>query len=810
MIKQLTCSRGFISFILCLFTWSNVLPVYAAKDSSSEETSGPKGHYEADIKKLDSFFEAFEKLQAQIDRSEFDVKARADSLGPDVGKIFEFVRDRVRYEAYVGVLRGAKGTLIGKAGNSVDQSVLLAELLRHHGHTVKFVTGTLDGETSERLYREMIETPPVVDDQPIAGMQTNDPSEFGLSPTEFQEVSAKQEAERQTFQKNLLKSVETDSNFIRETLEKEGIKLGGDEQAKKTRLLDEIKEHMWVQVKQDRQWVDLDPSFQRAKPGESFTDGRARGSIPKKLHHTVTFEVIAEQKYKSSLRQLTVLNETFNVEALAGASIQFANIPNIEGVGLENLEKATQFMPVLSVNGKLFYKNGFDLQGNRVPAAAFAPGTGKVGAGIAKGFGGIAGAIDRIGTRSAPETETPAQSKNRTLSGEWIKFTVRSPSGEERVYERALLDRIGIENRTGNGEQQILPAYLDEKRVRYALFTTRQMLIGAFNLNPSFVLNALTTQALSKRPVLTQTVKVAYQRDAGNFQKASEVMAKSTRVDLPLQLLLLLQASEHFAKQLIQTRESTSIFYANRANIFLYKTSLDLDAEGRVLFHEGIDIVENALLVNGLSSTAIANAESNILIGLVQANLERVLAKEWHEQIFKRLSQLETTVNALGSGQLLSTVDVFSRARSAGVRSALIMPQNRQTVQRLSLSQEAKTRIKEDLDRGYLVLVPQQNVTLLNKGTVGWWKIDPKTGHLIGMIESGEGGTDFIEYLILKGQMITIWFLMRPWVFCYVASFCFVSRVALVFITPLLYTQIWYGVLREPCRTASKLCVLAR
>jgi transglutaminase-like putative cysteine protease len=51
-----------------------------------------------------------------------DVAAR---LGYDPDALFAFVRDEIHYEAYAGVLRGAKGTLWARAGNAADQAVLL-------------------------------------------------------------------------------------------------------------------------------------------------------------------------------------------------------------------------------------------------------------------------------------------------------------------------------------------------------------------------------------------------------------------------------------------------------------------------------------------------------------------------------------------------------------------------------------------------------------------------------------------------------------------------------------------------------------
>src|SRR4051794_30390157 len=73
-----------------------------------------------------------------------DVAQMLWDLEYDPDKIFRFVADQIGYDGYAGALRGATGALWSLAGNSVDQALLLAEMLSQSEVTVRFATGELD------------------------------------------------------------------------------------------------------------------------------------------------------------------------------------------------------------------------------------------------------------------------------------------------------------------------------------------------------------------------------------------------------------------------------------------------------------------------------------------------------------------------------------------------------------------------------------------------------------------------------------------------------------------------------------------
>jgi hypothetical protein len=116
-----------------------------------------------------------EALRQKLDKSQFSIKALAKRLGHDPVRIFNFVRDKVAFEAYRLAIRGARGTLEGLAGNSLDQSLLLAELLAaSRVQEIKIVSGELSDLQARQLIDQLFaqkysfNVPAVKDKQSIA------------------------------------------------------------------------------------------------------------------------------------------------------------------------------------------------------------------------------------------------------------------------------------------------------------------------------------------------------------------------------------------------------------------------------------------------------------------------------------------------------------------------------------------------------------------------------------------------------------------------------------------------------------------
>ncbi len=92
---------------------------------------------------------------AAADPTDPYIVAQAQALGNDSTRIFAFVRDQIGFEMYRGSVRGARGTLWSKAGNSLDKSSLLIALLGAAGVQAQYVQGQLNSAQYEPLFLTM-------------------------------------------------------------------------------------------------------------------------------------------------------------------------------------------------------------------------------------------------------------------------------------------------------------------------------------------------------------------------------------------------------------------------------------------------------------------------------------------------------------------------------------------------------------------------------------------------------------------------------------------------------------------------------
>lgn len=189
----------------------------------------------------------------------------------DLDATFSAVAQGIRYEPYHGALRGAAGSALARSGNSLDQSLLLAEVLRRNGFRVRFVSGTLAGGNLEVVLRGIY--PPDIRDLELG------PEYAPYDPAADAELRAAAAA------------------------------------------------HVWVEVFQPGGWLPLDPSFPRANPGESYAQAFTRfDQIPAELFQTLTMTLKQESR-DGQVRQLGSLEERVADLGLTPVALMIHQVP---------------------------------------------------------------------------------------------------------------------------------------------------------------------------------------------------------------------------------------------------------------------------------------------------------------------------------------------------------------------------------------------------------------------------------------------------------------------------------------------------
>lgn len=73
-----------------------------------------------------------------------EIKAKAQELGNNPVRIYEWVRNNFEYESYYGSLKGAQQALLERSGNDFDQATILIALLRSANIPARYVYGTIE------------------------------------------------------------------------------------------------------------------------------------------------------------------------------------------------------------------------------------------------------------------------------------------------------------------------------------------------------------------------------------------------------------------------------------------------------------------------------------------------------------------------------------------------------------------------------------------------------------------------------------------------------------------------------------------
>ncbi|MGH7381031.1 MAG: hypothetical protein ACREKR_02205 [Candidatus Methylomirabilales bacterium] len=723
--------------VVLLFTFSG-LP-----DLAFAQTPSQSAEMKQVADRLKKMFKALEQAEREIPRDTFDAKAIVAKVGKDPVKLFEWVRDNTYLVPYRGVLRGPQGVLMDRLGNSLDRAILLHALLRSAGHEVRLAHSTLPEEHAAQVLQKARPIPkgglslPPPSRQAIDQLAASYARQYELDAGELREIMDKVDQEQHRLAEETVQRVADQTLRIVAAV---GKGAGDTKKAEKAAAVEAVRDHWWVQLQQGSTWRDLDPSLRDAEPGRALavaTETPAPekySDLKEDLLHTVQIQVVVEVWKQGKVTEAPVLKQTLIPAAVIGQRIALRHVPvawpedmNLfaEKDPVKRLKTTVlaqkEWVPILSVGSGNVSRYSFNDRGDRGDTTL--PGyIQNVLAGrelVYKMEEGAASLGKQIeGMFGQPKTEEPKRqppegAKGQQLTAEWIDYEIRVPGQPVRKIRRQIFDFLGPAARLAG--KVAAPEITEAKRLERGLILLgeTEILPLVSQLSPQFVEHLVASNMLANRKVLSGLVGQGVSITSEDF-----IEQLRSVTPLPSQLYGLALARRDWS------RFRGDVYLAS-PNMLSYHVRFRQDEQGNLLLRYGFDIIANEVAVRPEAATDpfLIRLE----LGVLDTNAEALLTK--------------------GGGSVENTAEIFAQSAAQGIEWLTLRDARDPSWSKVQLPKDVRARIDQDLAAGYTVLVPKEAVPMEGGPLVGWWRVNPRTGHTLGIGESGWGQTA-TEYFV--------------------------------------------------------------
>ncbi len=632
------------------------------------------------------------------------VVSLANALDYDLERIYRFVTDEIRYEPYPGVLRGANGTLSGRAGNSADQAILLAALLKAAAIPHRFATGAIDDATAAALLdaatydaaAEMEHTRGILlgtaPDLPPAAPR---PTGSGASPTPAPtpgppsvtptpSLDPASQALADGFRQQAGPIVDTATAQLTDGLSTIGDALtaaGVTVATAPTSLpASERDQHVWVQVLFGATWLDLDPTRPGAQRGETLTTAeRTLTALPDELRHQVQFLVNTETVVGTQLVQDTIGQHSSFADELYGQPVTFLNTKpsGLSGLGLSignAIQGGVQYVPLLIV--------GDTVAVGRTPMTIGAE-------------GGLLGAM---GDGPPADGQTTAQ---------WLEVHLASPGSDPVIARRTIFDRIGDAARSAGG---------------YDVSTLQP--VQLVDLDATTTDEYLPCRTTHSFAVLGGALNGAW-------------FAQDYSANGSLGNVAVIGHLYHTVREALSTQLAVAQgvrIFPDGPNVVSYSVVPNTSVDGTQAASSGLDIWHRSLgtmPVRGAATTATPA----ILAGVLSHVAERTTLGD---------GRLPEAAAPGPISRAISVGRLFETARAQGVATRVVsgatIPAD------LTIAPPARPILDASLQAGYVAVMPERPVTIDGVERSGWWLVDPQTGRTLDQMDDGSG--EMAEYVL--------------------------------------------------------------
>lgn len=686
-------------------------PTAASDDLTQEQAAliaSSKEIPTAQVKDLGKLVDLIVAEAADFPRTEFDPASLAAKLGKDPKAHFEWVRDRTWWAPYRGLLRGSQGVLLDRLGSNLDRAVLLGDLLRHAGYTVRVAHAQLPEARAREVLGRVRPIPDQRRNAPASKPRSADRKRQietampGHTASEQQRVAAAQRLENEA--RELVRSRTEQLQAATQGMASDSAKSEG------RAALAALRDHWWVERKDGDQWVAMDVLLPDAKSGDALAAANAViewkpdasvPSIPSTDWHTVNVRVVVERFEGGATTESSVLETTLRPASAFDRPITLRHIakpwpeklpgpetdPNALGNAAINVR---EWVPFLQVGGELIVHSGFTASGDIIIDSLNSRRdiTGAGGAGFMSGFG-----------ESLGGGETAASS----LTAEWIDYEIHVPGEPPQRIRRPVFDLMGPVLRSAKAKD--FDANTNDLLIARseALLSQTDIFLQPCELTVEYLAHLSSASIVANHAALKE---LAAERDPVKVRDMAAALFDKIDVWGPLPDL----ASWRSA-----LGENPANWFVDRPNILSYRISPPVVNADRATITELIDIASNG-------------------IGVRQG------AGQKSFQIRVRQGVADTVAELVALGGDFrgpeNTASFISKATDAN-DGALVLLREMAGVKDLGWPEDAAARLAANLEAGYAVVALRQPVEFDGQARTGWWRIDPATGETIGVMDNG-------------------------------------------------------------------------
>ncbi len=714
-MKKTKTGRLFaIPLLLCIVFFISSNGQIKEKDLPGEE------EIHAALGELENMYEQLEEWRDELDKKSFSPEALVDEVGSHMDTLYQWVRDNTLLVPYRGTFRGPGGVLMDRVGNSLDRALLLNELLYEAGYEVRLAKGTLSDEEAGRLLQKLrlragsFPFPDNVQGVPSGNERTEEFAlKFDMDKNKLNKDLMNRIKAQELLEKKIRSRAERQAEALAAAVKNSGAANRVD---RSVRDREALKEHWWVQISEDGTWMDLDPCFPDFKPGQTLSepdDFYDADDLDEEQAHLIHIRFIIEQWKSGDVEEKTVLEHTVRPDELSDSRLLIRHYPldwptdenlfeaedlisNLKNVVLEQ----KSWIPTLTVDSDELEGTMFNHTGGLVEKKSGSGGVGAFSRSMFKAFG------------AKEKKEEPA--KDTYLTAEWIEYELCSPGQPGRTMRREVFDLLGPAQRA----EESIPAPEiktgDQMKRCLSMLGQTEVLVITGRFSDGFMEYLTIENLLSNQEAVLELFESLKEPDP---QQVLNQIAEITSPPGKLYDMALARSRFGWAGKGI---------FLDHPNLISLHSQLKLNPEGELVKYRSMDIIENDVSVLQEQDFFIRLGQ-----GVFDTNIEALLMPPGEK--------------------ILNTSEVFNKGSEW---ITLIGPEDK-GFKNLELDKNVHEHIKQDLKNGYMVVAPKKAFEINGEDGTTWWRIDPETGHTLGIGTHGQGQA-MVEYAEVAQTMIQL------------------------------------------------------